>query len=189
VASIIETAERTAAEMEEAGRREAQRAQREAAQIREQARHEADRILSAARENAKEHSDRTQAALARLTREADELRSSLVSVGHEVTAEVSGGAETPPATTSEPEETLPQRGPRFRRPESPTPVPAGPPEAESEGEGASASAEADETESRAAHPEVPMSEDARAMLERMRALDQATAQRRPRRRWRRSGRS
>jgi cell division septum initiation protein DivIVA len=163
VSTIIETAERTAAEIEEETRNESKRAQREAAEIREQARREAAGILSAAREQAKEHAERTQAALERLTQEADQLRSSLVAVGKEVTAEVGT--------------------------DSPTPAPAGTVESEAGGEEEPESEGKREPETEGEEPESPRAADARDMLERMTALDKAAAQNPPRRRWRRRGRS
>jgi cell division septum initiation protein DivIVA len=182
VSTIVETAERAAAEIEEETRNEAKQARREASEIRDQARREAARILSAAREQAKEHAERTQAALERLTKEADELRSSLVAVGREVTAEV-GSQDTPP--TSEPEPAGQQRGRRARSTDSPTPVPAG----TEAGEGESESAGEGESETEGEESERPKAADARDMVERMTALDKAAAQNPPRRRWRRRGRS
>ena len=95
VAEIIETAERTAAEIEQTARGEVKHAQREAAEIRSQASREAERILTRARSEAKEHAERAAGALTRLVEEADALRTALAKVGQDVTTEIEhdAGAE------------------------------------------------------------------------------------------------
>jgi F0F1-type ATP synthase membrane subunit b/b' len=135
VADIIETAERTAAEIEQTARREAKHAQREAAEIREQASREAQRILNTARSEGKEQAERAVGALTRLVEEADVLRTTLAQIGEDVTTEIQGdtGAETldmAPEDASPHEVPKSQRSFRFRRPDSRALVPTG--EAESE---------------------------------------------------------
>ena len=132
VASIIEMAEQTAAELERTARREAQEAQREAANTRAQARREAQQIISAARSEGKEHAERAVGTLTRLIQEAEGLRNAVARIAEGVTTEfqgsTTGGLDTAAENALPPETPKPQRSFRFRRPDSPAGVGTGPPE-------------------------------------------------------------
>lgn len=110
-------------------------AEKKAAEIEADARSEAERIVSAARAEAKEQVDRAQGAVSRLVEQADELRSAVGRLGSEITSQVgsksSAKAETAPEVVPEPPripEPTPPQEPEPQPPQTPEPTPPPSPE-------------------------------------------------------------
>jgi hypothetical protein len=84
-------------------------AEKQAAEIEAEARSEAERIVSAARREASEQVDRAQGAVSRLVDHADELRSAVGRLGSDIASQVGQApAGTPRAETPAPPEIDPQ---------------------------------------------------------------------------------
>lgn len=103
-------------------------AERKAAEIEADARDEAERIVGAARREAREQVDRAQGAVSRLVDQADELRSAVGKLGSDIASQVGSSkpAAEPKAETPAPE-IVPQP-PRIPEPEPPLEPEPSPPQ-------------------------------------------------------------
>jgi hypothetical protein len=106
-------------------------AEKKAAEIEAEARSEAERIVGAARKEAKEQVDRAQGAVSRLVEQADELRSAVGKLGSDITSQVRTKGETAPEIIPEPPR-VPEPTPPLEPEPSPplTPEPSPPPSPE-----------------------------------------------------------
>jgi DivIVA domain-containing protein len=111
-------------------------AERKAAEIEAEARSEAERIVGAARQEAKDQVDRAQGAVSRLVEQADELRSAVGRLGSDIASQVRTRAEAPapdvvpdqPEIVPEPARVPEPTPPREPEPQPPlTPEPQPPP--------------------------------------------------------------
>ena len=101
-------------------------AERKAAEIEADARDEAERIVSAARREAREQVDRAQGAVSRLVDQADELRSAVGRLGSDIASQMGSSKPEPKSETPAPE-IVPQP-PRIPEPEPPLDPEPSPPQ-------------------------------------------------------------
>ena len=102
-------------------------AERKAAEIEADARDEAERIVSAARREAREQVDRAQGAVGRLVDQADELRSAVGRLGSDIASQVGSSKPAEPRAETPAPEIVPQP-PRIPEPEPPLEPEPSPPQ-------------------------------------------------------------
>jgi outer membrane biosynthesis protein TonB len=103
-------------------------AEKKAAEIEADARDEADRIVGAARREAKEQVDRAQGAVSRLVEQADELRSAVGRLGSDITSQVGSSKSEPKPKAETPAPEVVPQPPRIPEPEPPLEPEPSPPQ-------------------------------------------------------------